>query len=33
MNFVGPYALTGQLLPLLRAAAPARCVNVVSAGF
>jgi retinol dehydrogenase-14 len=33
MNFVGPYALTAQLLPLLRAAAPARCVNVVSAGF
>lgn len=33
MNFVRPYALTAQLLPLLRAAAPARCVNVVSAGF
>jgi NAD(P)-dependent dehydrogenase (short-subunit alcohol dehydrogenase family) len=33
MNVVGPYALTAQLLPLLRAAAPARCVNVISAGF
>jgi NAD(P)-dependent dehydrogenase (short-subunit alcohol dehydrogenase family) len=33
MNFVGPYALTMQLLPLLRAAAPSRCVNVVSAAF
>ena len=33
MNFVGPYALTAELLPLLRAAAPSRCVNVVSAGF
>jgi NAD(P)-dependent dehydrogenase (short-subunit alcohol dehydrogenase family) len=33
MNFVGPFALTGELLPLLRASAPARCVNVVSAGF
>jgi len=33
VNFVGPYALTAQVLPLLRAAAPARCVNVVSAGF
>jgi NAD(P)-dependent dehydrogenase (short-subunit alcohol dehydrogenase family) len=32
MNFVGPFALTGELL-LLRANAPARCVNVVSAGF
>jgi NAD(P)-dependent dehydrogenase (short-subunit alcohol dehydrogenase family) len=31
MNFVGPSALTGKLL--LRANAPARCVNVVSAGF
>ena len=33
MNFVGPFALTGELLPLLQADAPARCVNVVSAGF
>jgi retinol dehydrogenase 14 len=33
MNFVGPVALTGELLPLLQANAPARCVNVVSAGF
>jgi NAD(P)-dependent dehydrogenase (short-subunit alcohol dehydrogenase family) len=33
MNFVGPFALTSELLPLLQANAPARCVNVVSAGF
>ena len=33
MNFVGPCALTGELLPLLQASGPARCVNVVSAGF
>jgi NAD(P)-dependent dehydrogenase (short-subunit alcohol dehydrogenase family) len=33
MNFVGPFALTGELLPLLQSNAPARCVNVVSAGF
>ena len=33
MNFVGPYTLTCELLPLLRASAPSRCVNVVSAGF
>lgn len=33
MNFVGPYTLTTELLPLLRAGAPSRCVNVVSAGF
>jgi NAD(P)-dependent dehydrogenase (short-subunit alcohol dehydrogenase family) len=33
MNFIGPFALTGELLPLLQASAPARCVNVVSAGF
>jgi NAD(P)-dependent dehydrogenase (short-subunit alcohol dehydrogenase family) len=33
MNFVGPFALTGELLPLLRANAPAQCVNVVSAGY
>lgn len=33
MNFVGPHALIGELVPLLRAGAPSRCVNVVSAGF
>jgi NAD(P)-dependent dehydrogenase (short-subunit alcohol dehydrogenase family) len=33
MNFVGPYALTADLLPMLRAGVPSRCVNVVSAGF
>lgn len=33
MNFVGPYVLTAELVPLLRAGAPSRCVNVVSAGF
>jgi len=33
MNFIGPFALTGELLPLLQASAPARCVNVVSPGF
>jgi NAD(P)-dependent dehydrogenase (short-subunit alcohol dehydrogenase family) len=33
MNFVGPFTLTSELLPLLQANAPARCVNVVSAGF
>jgi NAD(P)-dependent dehydrogenase (short-subunit alcohol dehydrogenase family) len=33
MNFVGPVTLTMRLLPLLRACAPARCVNVVSAAF
>jgi NAD(P)-dependent dehydrogenase (short-subunit alcohol dehydrogenase family) len=31
MNFVGPYALTAELLPLLQANAPARCTNIVSA--
>jgi NAD(P)-dependent dehydrogenase (short-subunit alcohol dehydrogenase family) len=31
MNFVGPVALTAELLPLLQANAPARCINVVSA--
>jgi NAD(P)-dependent dehydrogenase (short-subunit alcohol dehydrogenase family) len=31
MNFVGPFALTAELLPLLQANAPSRCVNVVSA--
>jgi NAD(P)-dependent dehydrogenase (short-subunit alcohol dehydrogenase family) len=33
MNFLGPFALTNELLPLLAANAPARCVNVVSAAF
>jgi NAD(P)-dependent dehydrogenase (short-subunit alcohol dehydrogenase family) len=33
MNFVGPFILTSELLPLLQANAPARCINVVSAGF
>jgi hypothetical protein len=33
MNFVGPFTLTYDLLPLLQANAPARCVNVVSAAF
>ena len=33
MNFVGPLALTGELLALLEANAPARCLNVVSAAF
>jgi retinol dehydrogenase-14 len=33
MNFVGPFTLTSELLPLLQARAPARCLNVVSAGF
>jgi NAD(P)-dependent dehydrogenase (short-subunit alcohol dehydrogenase family) len=33
MNFVGPYTLTAELFSLLRAGAPSRCVNVVSAGF
>jgi retinol dehydrogenase 14 len=33
MNFVGPFTLTGELLPLLQPRAPARCLNVVSAGF
>jgi len=33
MNFVGPYVLTAELVPLLRAAAPSRCVNVASAAF
>ena len=33
MNFVGPFSLTYELLPLLQANAPARCVNVVSAAF
>ena len=33
MNFVGPFALTEALLPLLRQTAPARIVNVSSAGY
>jgi NAD(P)-dependent dehydrogenase (short-subunit alcohol dehydrogenase family) len=33
MNFIGPFTLTSELLPLLQTNAPARCVNVVSAGF
>ena len=33
MNFVGPYVLTAELRPLLRAGAPSRCISVVSAGF
>lgn len=33
MNLVGPYALTGELLPLLKANAPSRCVTVGSAAF
>jgi NAD(P)-dependent dehydrogenase (short-subunit alcohol dehydrogenase family) len=33
MNFLGPFTLTYELLPLLQANAPARCLNVVSAAF
>jgi NAD(P)-dependent dehydrogenase (short-subunit alcohol dehydrogenase family) len=33
MNFVGPFALTEALLPLLQQCAPARIVNVSSAGY
>jgi NAD(P)-dependent dehydrogenase (short-subunit alcohol dehydrogenase family) len=33
MNFVGPFALTEGLLPLLRRSAPGRIVNVVSSAF
>ena len=33
MNFVGPFALTEAILPLLHQSAPARIVNVTSAGF
>lgn len=33
MNFVGPFALTEALLPLLQKSTPARIVNVTSAGF
>jgi NAD(P)-dependent dehydrogenase (short-subunit alcohol dehydrogenase family) len=33
MNFLGPFTLTYELLPLLQVNAPARCINVVSAAF
>jgi NAD(P)-dependent dehydrogenase (short-subunit alcohol dehydrogenase family) len=33
INFVGPFALTEALLPVLRQSAPARIVNVTSAGY
>ena len=33
INFVGPFALTEALLPLLRQSTPARIVNVTSAGY
>ncbi len=33
MNFIGPFALTEALLPLLRQSAPARVINVTSAGY
>jgi retinol dehydrogenase-14 len=33
MNFVGPFTITAELRPLLRASSPSHCVNVVSAGF
>jgi NAD(P)-dependent dehydrogenase (short-subunit alcohol dehydrogenase family) len=33
MNFVGPFALTEALLPILNRSAPGRVVNVTSAGF
>lgn len=33
LNFVGPFALTKALLPLLQRSAPARIVNVSSAGY
>jgi NAD(P)-dependent dehydrogenase (short-subunit alcohol dehydrogenase family) len=33
MNFLGPFTLTYELLGLLQANAPARCINVVSAAF
>jgi NAD(P)-dependent dehydrogenase (short-subunit alcohol dehydrogenase family) len=32
VNYLAPYSLTRRLLPLLRASAPARIVNVASAG-
>lgn len=33
MNFIGPFALTEALLPLLRLSTPARIINVTSAGY
>jgi NAD(P)-dependent dehydrogenase (short-subunit alcohol dehydrogenase family) len=33
MNFVGPFALTESLLPVLQRSVPARIVNVSSAGY
>jgi retinol dehydrogenase-12 len=33
LSFLGPFMLTYELLPLLEANAPARCINVVSAAF
>lgn len=33
MNFIGPFALTEVLLPLLRQSTPARIINVTSAGY
>jgi NAD(P)-dependent dehydrogenase (short-subunit alcohol dehydrogenase family) len=33
MNVVGPFALTAELVPLLQANAPARCLSVVSAAY
>jgi len=33
MNVVLPFALTSELLPLLQANAPSRCINVVSAAY
>lgn len=33
INFVGPFALTEELLPLLQRSTPARIVNVTSAGY
>jgi NAD(P)-dependent dehydrogenase (short-subunit alcohol dehydrogenase family) len=33
MNFIGPFALTAALLPILQKSTPARIVNVTSAGY
>src|SRR5919197_16715 len=33
MNVVGPFALTAELVPVLQANAPSRCINVVSASY
>jgi NAD(P)-dependent dehydrogenase (short-subunit alcohol dehydrogenase family) len=33
MNVIGPFALTAELVPLLQANAPSRCINVVSAAY